>query len=175
MQDFIHPLSASPTPIKLRAELTIQCENGQPNNASTQLLTFVLSRSTMLVGKFFTALLLQFLVNQALCWRPTRRGRGQVKGHPGQASGRRSGRTTYNPFWLQTASVTLWTNLHSYSSTLHTSRWQHTPYLDIYIYYVRAAFGMPSSGFGTLMLTGGALMFFDFFVRANFQLPKMLA
>ena len=47
------------THTKLKAELTIQCKNGQPNNASTQLPTFVLSRSTRLVGKFFPALLLQ--------------------------------------------------------------------------------------------------------------------
>ena len=52
------------THTKLKAELTIQCKNGQSNNASTQLSTFGLSKSTRLVGKKIPALLLQFLVNQ---------------------------------------------------------------------------------------------------------------
>ena len=90
-------------------------------NLTAQHYLYTLTVQIHLVwGKFF---------NELSSESPDMKGVGRVKGHNGQPIGRCTWHSTYDPSWLQAASVASGQNSHS--SSQYTSRQQHT--IHVYI------------------------------------------
>ena len=107
------------THTKLKAELTIQCKNQQPNNGSTQLPSFVLSKSTRLWGKLFPALLQPTKISLT-CAGPV------VPDLKGMWPGQKSPRTDAPPM-IHLGCLCHSGQTHTHNNPLHTYRRQHTP------------------------------------------------